>query len=182
MTEYDAYVYDLDGTLVDLVVDWDRVAKEVASVLEVRGVDPPDELWDMLHLAEETGHRPTVEAVISAHEREGARVSPRLPAADLLPDHDVPVGVCSLNCEAACRVALKTHDLTDRVDAVVGRDSVATEKPNPEPLLATIRALGVDSGRVLFVGDSERDAVTAERAGVPYLSVEEWLAREEERA
>ena len=36
---YDAVVYDLDGTLVDLAVDWDAVARDVASLLEARGVD-----------------------------------------------------------------------------------------------------------------------------------------------
>jgi phosphoglycolate phosphatase-like HAD superfamily hydrolase len=163
-----AVVYDLDGTLVDLVVDWDEVARDVARVLEDHGVDASDaDLWQMLDLADETNARDPVEEVIGEHECEGARLSTRLPHADELVECELPVGVCSLNCEAACHVGLETHDLAECVDAVVGRDSVATRKPNPEPLRATLRALGVD-GNALFVGDSRRDELTAERAGITF--------------
>ena len=69
------------------------------------------------------------------------------------------------------RIALNAHGLAGAVDATVGRDSVATRKPDPEPLLAAIDRVGADRGRALFVGDSERDELTAERAGVDYRYV-----------
>ena len=168
--DYDAVVYDLDGTLVRLAVDWDAVAREVGGVLESRGVTPPDDLWAMLDRADETGHREAVEATLAAHETEGARNSERLAHADGVP-RGVPVGVCSLNCEAACRIALETHGLADSVSAVVGRDSLATRKPDPEPLLAVVRKLGVAPERTLFVGDSESDEVAARRAGTDFRYV-----------
>jgi len=171
--EYDAVVYDLDGTLVRLDVDWGAVAEEAAAALSARGVDTAGmNLWDVLEAADDAGHRATVEEVIAAHEREGARTSRRLPTADELP-LDVPVGVCSLNCEAACRLALETHGIDGYVTAVVGRDTVDTYKPNPEPLLTAIRELSADPGRTLFVGDSERDAEAARRAGVQFQYVGE---------
>lgn len=169
--EYDAYVYDLDGTLVRLDVDWGAVRDEAAAALAERGVDAAGaDLWDLLECGERAGARDAVERVVAAHEREGARASRRLPAADRLP-HDVPVGVCSLNCEDACRIALSTHGLDGFVASVVGRDSVATEKPDPEPLLAAARDLGVAPERTLFVGDSERDERAAERAGMAFAYV-----------
>lgn len=163
-----AVVYDLDGTLVNLVVNWKRVAREVAVVLDDRGVDTTGvDLWSMLDLADEANAREEVESVIGDHECDGARRSKRLPHADELLRRDVPVGVCSLNCEAACRVGLETHGLADAVDAVVGRDSIPARKPDPEPLLATLRAMDID-GPALFIGDSRRDELTAERAGVRF--------------
>jgi phosphoglycolate phosphatase len=168
--DYDAVVYDLDGTLVRLAVDWDAVAREVGDLLRSRDVTPPDDLWTMLDRADETGHRAAVEATIAEHETTGARNSERLAHADGVPV-GLPVGVCSLNCEAACHVALETHDLSEAVHAVVGRDSVATKKPDPEPLLAVVRELDVAPGRALFVGDSERDEVTASRAGTDFRYV-----------
>jgi phosphoglycolate phosphatase len=170
VTAYDALVYDLDGTLVRLDVDWDRVTDETAAVLAARGVDTDGmTLWDVLETAEQRGLRPKIEAKIREHEREGARSADRLALADRLPA-DVPVAVCSLNCEAACRIALELHGLDRYVSVIVGRDSVATHKPDPEPLLAAIRALDAQPSRSLFVGDTERDETTAERAGVPF----EW--------
>lgn len=169
---YRTFVFDLDGTLVRLVVDWEAVATEVASVLETRGIDPPESLWEMLETADERDCRPAVEKVICGHERDGAADSPRLPAADTVPEGSV--GVCSLNCEAACRRALAEHGIGS-IDAVVGRDTVRTEKPDPEPLLETIRRLDGDPETTLFIGDTERDATTADRAGVDYADVSAWL-------
>jgi len=163
-----AVVYDLDGTLVNLVVNWKRVAEDVVVVLSDHGVNASNEdLWAMLDLADEANAREAVEAVIGDHECLGARRSKRLPHADELLRREVPVGVCSLNCEAACRVGLETHGLAEAVDVVIGRDSVPTRKPDPEPLRATLHALGID-GPALFIGDSPRDELTAERAGVAF--------------
>jgi phosphoglycolate phosphatase len=167
--DHEAVVFDLDGTLVRLVVDWDAVAAAVVEALAESGVDATGrDLWGLLDLADETGLRGEVEAIIGDHEREGARRSERLPAADDLAALDRPAAVCSLNAEAAARTALAVHDLTDRVGAVVGRDSVPTRKPDPEPLLAALDALGVAPDRALFVGDSARDAEAARRAGVAF--------------
>jgi len=108
------------------------------------------------------------------HEAAGARASTLLPPARSIPA-DLPGGVCSLNAESAAHVALDTHDLTGEVDVVVGRGSVPTEKPDPEPLLATVEPLGVHPGRAVFVGDSERDEVAADRAGMPFRYVSDWV-------
>lgn len=167
----EAVVYDLDGTLVRLRVDWDAVAKDVTAVLDERGIDAAGmDLWVMLELADETGNREAVEDAIATHEREGARRSERLPFADDVTTAH-PVGVCSLNCEAACRIALDTHGLADGVECVVGRDTLGTYKPDPEPLLAAVEGLDATPERTLFVGDSARDEETAERAGTRFSYV-----------
>lgn len=172
VTEYDAVVYDLDGTLVRLPVDWAGTRRDVVEALRDRGIAVDDEsLWELLDRAHNEGFAPVVEAVIADHECRGARSAELLPTAGELP-RAVPVGVCSLNAEAACRLALEQHGLDAHVDTVVGRDTVGTYKPDPEPLLATVQALSATPERTLFVGDSERDAHTADRAGVDFRYVE----------
>ncbi|WIV66024.1 HAD family hydrolase [Natrialbaceae archaeon AArc-T1-2] len=169
MTEYDAVVYDLDGTLVRLEVDWDVATADVRDVYAEAGLDAAESsLWELLEAAAEAGLRESVEAVIATHEREGAREARRLPHADELRERTIPTGVCSLNCEAACRIALANHDLLESVEAVVGRDSVSNHKPHPEPLLEVVERLEADPGRTLFVGDSIRDEETARRAGTDF--------------
>jgi len=173
---YDAVVYDLDGTLVDLAVDWGAVAEAVLDVYAEHAIKPPTaELWGLLGAADEYGIRAPVEATITEHERAGARDSTLLPLGHRLAEAGQPasVGVCSLNSEAACRVAIETHGLGGALesDAVVGRDTAETYKPEPESLLAAVDRLGTTPDRALFVGDSERDAVTAERAGTDYAWV-----------
>lgn len=172
---YDAVVWDLDGTLVDLVVDWAAVTHDVALVFEEAGIDATDDnLWDLLERADESGLRDDVETVIGGHEHRGAERSNRLPHADVVGEFAVE-GVCSLNCERACRTALEVHDLTAHVDAVVGRDTLSTYKPDPEPLWETISRMGVDRDETVFIGDSVRDEEAAERADIAFRYVEDVL-------
>ncbi|WP_435096197.1 HAD family hydrolase [Halorubrum sp. N11] len=189
LAAYDAVVYDLDGTLVELAVDWGAVAESVLDVYAERAMIPPtDELWGLLEAADEYGVRDPVEEAIAAHERAGARDSVLLPLGRRLIEggeavedgrRGPPTGVCSLNCEDACRVAVETHGLGDVLDpdAIVGRDTVDTHKPEPESLLAAVDRLGAEPARALFVGDSRRDAVTSERAGVPFAWATDLIDR-----
>jgi len=170
---YEAVVYDLDGTLVRLAVDWDAAHTTVVERLADHEVDASEmSLWELLTWADDNGAKSVVETAIAEHERVGAQSSTRLPTADELPQA-VPVGVCSLNCEKACNIALDQHELTDYVDTVVGRDSVERRKPDPEPLLQTIERLGVSPDATIFVGDSERDEQAAIGAGVDFEYVSE---------
>ena len=178
---YDAVVYDLDGTLIELAVDWEAVASSVLDVYVERAIKPPtEELWGLLEAADEYGIGDPVEEAIALHERAGARDSTLLPLGEGLVERagdregTPPAGVCSLNCEEACRIAVDTHGLGDAIDpdAIVGRDSVGSHKPEPESLLAAVDRLGAAPGDALFVGDSKRDAVAAERAGVAFA----WAA------
>lgn len=172
---YEAIVYDLDGTLVRLDVDWEAARRDAAAVLRARGIATEDMgLWEILETATGTAARDPVDAAIADHEREGARSARRLPLADELP-HSRPVGVCSLNCEAACRIALECHGLDGSVNAIVGRDSVPTYKPDPAPLLEAIDAIGARPAHTLFVGDGERDKLAADRAGVAFEYVSDRL-------
>ncbi|UWG48475.1 HAD superfamily hydrolase [Halanaeroarchaeum sp. HSR-CO] len=170
--EYEAILYDLDGTLVRLAVDWTAVEREIATVLRTAGADPDGLVtWDLLDAADAVGVREEVEAILARHEREGARRADRLPLADALLDDEVPTGVVSLNAEAAVRIALEKESLLEAVDVVVGRDTVDARKPDPEPVLAALDVLSVAPEDALFVGDSETDEQAAERAGVAFRRV-----------
>jgi phosphoglycolate phosphatase len=169
---YEAVVYDLDGTLVELAVDWDGVGAEATALSNEYDVDVSGmSLWDMFD-ADGTAHAEAVERLIGEREREGARASERLPLADDLVARDGALGVCSLNSEPAVHDALDTHDLARHVDAVVGRGTVPQRKPSPEPLLETLQRLDVSTEEAVFVGDSDRDALTADRADVAFVYVE----------
>lgn len=170
--DYDAVVYDLDGTLVHLAVDWAATADRLRPLFADHGVQTDaDDALDMLPLADEYDLHDEIAPTLEAAEVAGARDSAPLPLLDEFESSSQPVAICSLNCEAACRAALATHGVDRAVEVIVGRDSVATRKPDPEPLLTAVRALDVAPERTLFVGDSENDRVTAERAGTQFRMV-----------
>lgn len=177
VTSHDAVVFDLDGTLVRLDVDWDAVDREVAEIVRSAGGDPDGRrAWALYDDAQTLGVGDAVGERIAAHERAGATDAERLPLADRLP-LDVPVAVCSLNCETAVRRALARHGLAADVEAVVGRDTVDARKPAPEPLEEACRLLGVAPADTVFVGDSDSDAETARRAGTDFVYAADWPER-----
>ncbi|MFV0245521.1 MAG: phosphoglycolate phosphatase [Qingshengfaniella sp.] len=77
------------------------------------------------------------------------------------------LGLCTNKPMAPCRAILAHLGLDSHFEVVLGGDSLPQRKPDPAPLHATLAALG--DGQTLYVGDSETDAETATRAGVPFL-------------
>lgn len=174
--QYDAVVYDLDGTLVRLDVDWGAVTRDARAVYTKHGIaDVDGGLWDLYLAADTYDLADEIEDTISKHEREGASSSIRLPLADRVTTHEIPVGVCSLNAEGPVRLALEVHELATEIDAVIGRDSVPGQKPDPEPLLTTVESLPGTVGAPVFIGDSPRDRTAAERAGIAYRDVDSLI-------
>ena len=58
-------------------------------------------------------------------------------------------------------------------DYLLGADSVTKHKPDPEPVLQTLRDMGIDASQTLVVGDMPVDILMGSRAdcktcGVPY--------------
>jgi len=76
------------------------------------------------------------------------------------------LGICTNKPEAPTRAVLHHFGLGDRFGAVFGGDTLTVRKPDPAPLLACHGALG--GGPVLYVGDSEVDAATADAARLPF--------------
>ena len=77
------------------------------------------------------------------------------------------LGICTNKPLLPCQAVLDHLGLGALFDAVVGGDSLPVLKPDPAPLHAAFERLG--EGPKLYVGDSETDAETAERAGVSFL-------------
>ncbi|MGA9399925.1 HAD family hydrolase [Haladaptatus sp.] len=170
--EYDAVVYDLDGTLVRLAVDWAAAAKEIQPIIREHGGEATaNDALDLLPVAKSLGIEEKIEPHLAAAERAGARQSERLPLLEEFADVERPVAICSLNCEAACRLALEEHGVPNGTDVIVGRDSVTERKPHPQPLLTAVDRLDAVPERTLFVGDSDSDAVTARKAGTAFRRV-----------
>jgi len=57
------------------------------------------------------------------------------------------------------------------IDAVVGGDTCARRKPDPQPLLFACESLKVPPAATLMVGDSVNDVQAARGAGIPIVCV-----------
>src|SRR6056297_2519181 len=85
--------------------------------------------------------------------------------ARLSQDHRL--GLCTNKPYRPCLSVLRHLGMEGFFTEILGGDSLPVKKPDPAPLLATYAAMG--PGPRVFVGDSEVDAETAARAGVPFV-------------
>ncbi len=180
-----AIVFDLDGTLVDSAPDIRAVA---SAVLEAEGAPG-------LSLAETrafigNGAPVFVQRMIAARGLPGddatrarllgaflARYDSALGLTRLYPGAAAALaalaaaghalGLCTNKPAGPTRALLAHLGLAGTFAAVVCGDTLPRRKPDPAPLRHCLAALGAPGG--LFVGDSEVDAETAARAGLPFV-------------
>jgi HAD superfamily hydrolase (TIGR01509 family) len=184
-----AFLFDLDGTLVDSVYQHVLAWREA---LEIAGIQLA--VWRIHRrigmsggllanaLARETGRRLTTEEVTHlqsehtrAYARQAAQVRPLPGARELLAQlsrASVPWAIATSGRLASARPALDLLELPG--DAiVVTRDAVERAKPDPDLFVTAAHKLGVDVTAAVVVGDSVWDLLAAHRAralGVGLLS------------
>ncbi len=90
-----------------------------------------------------------------------------LATLDILQAQGFKLGLCTNRAHGITLVVLKQLGLEKYFTSVIGGDTLATNKPDPAMLLASINELG--GGDAIFVGDTEVDAATAEAAKVRFV-------------
>ena len=183
MRSYAAYLFDLDGTLVDTAPD---LMRALNHVLGEAGLPLVDEALTRHWV----GHG--VRAMLAAaFDHHGVHASPeRLDAlfdaclayyGEHIADHSVPYPsvVDTLHIlQQRARLAVVTNkpaDLSERLlealdlrrffGPVVGRGTTAKHKPDAEPALHALGRLQAAAADALFVGDSATDVACARATG-----------------
>ena len=106
-----------------------------------------------------------------------AEAAPLVPAAPLAPLLDtlrgagLRLGVMTNDSQSVAEAHLRRAGVRDRFDFVAGADSGHGAKPDPGPLLAFARAMGLKPRQVAMVGDSTHDLRAAQAAGMVPLGV-----------
>ncbi|PVA11882.1 haloacid dehalogenase [Pelagivirga sediminicola] len=94
-----------------------------------------------------------------------------LDAVEALRSADFKVAICTNKPEYLARLLLANMGALDLFGALIGADTLAVRKPDPEPLREAARRAGGDPARCLLVGDTITDHTTARAAGVPSVLV-----------
>jgi phosphoglycolate phosphatase len=179
-------IFDLDGTLIDSAPDIHAAAN---AVLQGEGL--PLVTFEQSRSFVGRGARVFVERMERAvtgtntpavtdhlharflhhYERahENTRIYPSVPdVLDALRAKGHALGLCTNKPMGPTRAVLK-HLGWDRLFAcVIGGDSLPVAKPDPAPLLAVISGMDLTLAQITYIGDSETDAETAERAGARF--------------
>jgi HAD superfamily hydrolase (TIGR01549 family) len=184
-----AFVFDLDGTLVDSVYQhvlaWQDALDEVGMELSVwrihRKIGMSGGLFSNA-LLRETGREVTTQEAerlsrlhTEAYARRIDEVRPLPGAADLLSlltELQVPWAIATSGGRAMASRTMALLDVPERVPTIT-RDEVSRAKPDPDLFLAAAARLDTSPEDVVVVGDSVWDLLAARRArslGVGLLS------------
>ena len=75
----------------------------------------------------------------------------------------IPTGIVSTKKTATIRDVAEARGITPLLSSILGGDQVSAPKPDPEGLLASLTALGLEPHEVLFCGDTVIDGEAARR-------------------
>jgi HAD superfamily hydrolase (TIGR01509 family) len=175
-----AFVFDLDGTLVDSVYQhvfaWQRALEEFDITIPIWRVHRRIGMGsDLLAAAvlRESGHRLTDqehEQLTQLHGQYYAQLSDSvqpLPGArellDRLDELGLAWGIATSGAKKETGPVLEMLGVDGRCPVVTG-DDVPFAKPDPHLFLAGAEAVGVDPSVAIVVGDSTWDMLAARRA------------------
>jgi HAD superfamily hydrolase (TIGR01549 family) len=184
-----AYLFDLDGTLIDSVYQhvlaWREALEDGGIHLAVWRIHRQIGMSGGLFvnaLARETGRTLSPEEAERIHQRHGeafkryaSQVRPLPGAAELLSfltKANVPWAIATSGRFESARLSLHMLGVGDDIPLIT-RDMVRPAKPDPDLFLAAAEKLGVDISDSVVVGDSIWDLLAARRAralGVGLLS------------
>lgn len=176
-----AFLFDLDGTLVDSVYEhvlaWQDALDQMGIELPVWRIHRKIGMSGGLFanaLIRETGREVTTEEAGrlrilhgEAYASRVERVRPLPGARELLErltTLGVPWAIATSGYIETARPTLEGLGVPEATP-VVTRDQVAHAKPDPDLFLAAAARLGVDIARAIVVGDSVWDLLAARRAG-----------------
>lgn len=176
-------IFDLDGTLIDSAPDIHAAANAVLAEAglaplpfeTVRGFIGRGVPHLVACLLDASGRDPAGPQHPDMVRAFNARYEDAVTLTRLFPGvretlgllaRDHRLAICTNKPIAPTRAVLRHFGLDPLFDPVIGGDSLPQRKPAPEPLL--LAQAGAGGGPVLFIGDSEVDAETAARAGLPF--------------
>jgi len=192
-----AVIFDFDGTLAHLNIDFKLMRQEVEELLAEYGLDPlplkgllalemideatrllseddplkAQELYDKAH-----------ELVIE-HEIRAARNGRVLPGViemlGVLNKRGVRIGVVTRNCEKAVKMVFP--DIERFCHVFIPRDSISRVKPHPDHLSVALKEMAISKpDRCVMVGDHPMDIEGGRRMAMKTVGVLTGNAGEDE--
>lgn len=176
-------VFDLDGTLIDSAPDIQAIANEVLALEGVSPITLQDthrfigngaavfvsRMRAARGISEDAQDR-MHSAFIQRYDRAVGRTHPYPDVLVTLKDlrrAGHRLAICTNKPLKPARAVLSHLGLDPFFETVIGGDSLSVKKPDPAPLQLAFEAL--ETGSMIYVGDSEVDAETAVRLNVPFL-------------
>ena len=188
MKQYDTYIFDLDGTLLDTL---DDLTAAVNYALRQHGM--PEHSKDDIRRFVGNGVRLLMVRAVAGGEKnplfdaafKAFREYYLLHSLDRTRPYDgIPELLAAMKAQGkrmavvsnkfyAATEELCRHFFPDTIEVAIGEHEAEgiRKKPAPDTVFEALRQLGVDGEHAVYVGDSDVDLQTARNAGLPCISV-----------
>ena len=187
MSPNPALLFDLDGTLVDTAPDLTSAANHVLEKAGLRGLDEAEirkstgqgglamlraglKLLNAEPTLTAEALLPDFLAYYGDHIADKSRVFEGLmPLIEEAKAAGVKMAVVTNKTEEMARKLISALKLDAYFPVIVGGDTLATRKPEPEMVFKAMKDLVVE--KAIMIGDSYADRGAAEKAGIPFIGV-----------
>ena len=192
-----AMVFDFDGTLAVLTIDFGLMRRRVLEWMKAYGIGE-ERIHEkyLLEIIEEVRHLMVEEKrakeaekffdgahhILKEVELEAAAGGKLIPGSKgvllSLREKGVKVGIVTRNCEDAVRRVFP--DMDAYCDVFVSRDGVRKVKPHPDHLTSVMKALRVSGAEAVMVGDHVLDILAGKKVGMKTVGVLTGYIKREE--
>lgn len=188
MKQYDTYIFDLDGTLLNTL---DDLASATNYALAQHGM--PQHSTDDVRRFVGNGVRMLMVRAVPGGDHNTLFESALQTFREYYLQHSMDQtqpydGIMEMLRELkrrGCRLAVVSnkfckateglcrHFFRDTIEVAIGENEAAGihKKPAPDTVMEALRQLGADRDGAVYVGDSEVDIETARNSGLPCISV-----------
>ncbi len=122
----------------------------------------PDEAKDTIQLCAETYRRIFQENLLTMKPQVFPKVKETL---SMLKERGYTLTIASSRWHKSLSELTHDLDIAEFISYLVGADDVEKAKPNPEPVIKTLAAMGADASQTLVVGDMNVDILMGLNAG-----------------
>ncbi len=180
-------LFDFDGTLVQLNLNFPEIYREVYSIVKRYGANsaPYQDLF-LIELVETVTerlkkHEPKkaeefnkeAEGFLRGREIAAAKEAELIPGAcqtlKRLKERGIRIGIVTRNCKEAVRIGLGKNDFI--YDLLLTRDDIRPVKPEPHSLEKALQVLRGKPEGTIMVGDHPIDIRAGKKVGVKTVAV-----------
>lgn len=187
-TEKKVIIFDLDGTIVNLTVDWmalkdnlvkkyreiykeqcdfERVSRCLEKIVEKNDENILENFFGVIRYYELENIRDTQlieEIIFFIKNKDFFGVK-----------NDAKFAILSLNVRDTIIQALELANIRDKIELIIGREDVRKWKPAPEGLIKIQNHFKIKKEEMVYFGDLENDLLTGENAGIDAYLIDDLI-------
>ena len=180
-------IFDLDGTILNLPINYDKVRNELKTVFKSFGVEMefkpilPSIDTALSTLKSDYGIQKfdeistIVYRVIEKYEIEAAKEAKPIAGAEetlnKLKQLGIKMAIFSRNGRSGVVVSLKKTKLEEYFDVIVAREDVRQQKPDAAGIETILKMIDMKSEEAIMVGDHIFDIMAARNAGLKSIAI-----------